>query len=527
MLALGCRGSSGPQGTSGPTGADGTPATPNNDMTSVVLQSVVEKGSDCANGGTKVEAWMSPVHGGDKSFNPGDGDTSHSETIICKSPLPPASVGPAGPQGSTGSTGPQGAVGPAGTGMPGQQGQPGDNGNTVLSCPGGPTNPALSALGQKNGDYCIDTAATTIYAYASGAWGAGISLVGHPGAPGAPGDPVIASMTPTTTACPNGGYVAKFTDTTKPDAVLCNGSTGIVDTTGAHAGQTPVFNGSTIVWVSVSPLRLAPLGDQIWPVGAPVIQQATLEMNGIAPVTYSVTGHLPDGVSFSNGAFGGSPDATNLQGPYQFTVTATDAVVQTSSQSFTGTVAPALTLDPITTQTWTVGTSVSLVPTTSSGGVPPLTFTLKAIQSPLTPGVTFTEATGVLGGSPSPEAVIGGIPNQFTLTVTDSLGQTSSQPFNIIVAAPVAQLTVSSTVFHAATIRTSASCDVTLAAGIGTVYAYDGAGSQLSLASTSQNFITFTVTTNYNNNIFYLSTSAPDSNGLRPASAVLIPVTCL
>jgi len=83
-----------------------------------------------------------------------------------------------GQQGPTGATGPQGPVGEAGP-----QGPAGVDGRTVLSGAGAPGNGT-----GVDGDFYIDTAADAIYGpKASGAWPAGVSLIGPAGATGPQG----------------------------------------------------------------------------------------------------------------------------------------------------------------------------------------------------------------------------------------------------------------------------------------------------------------------------------------------------
>ena len=117
-------------------------------------------------------------------------------------------TGPAGPQGIqglTGATGPIGLTGPAGAnGAQGIQGLPGTNGTNGAIGPTGPqgiqgiagtngaavlngTNAPISSTGA-NGDFYINTATNTLYGpKVSGAWPAGISLVGPQGATGPQG----------------------------------------------------------------------------------------------------------------------------------------------------------------------------------------------------------------------------------------------------------------------------------------------------------------------------------------------------
>jgi hypothetical protein len=121
---------------------------------------------------------------------------------------PQGPVGPAGPQGPQGQTGPAGATGPAGPqGVQGPQGPQGETGPAGPQGPAGPIGPtgatgptgpsgrtvlngagAPSAGTGADGDFYIDTTTALIYGpKASGAWPAGVSLIGPAGATGATG----------------------------------------------------------------------------------------------------------------------------------------------------------------------------------------------------------------------------------------------------------------------------------------------------------------------------------------------------
>ncbi len=69
----------------------------------------------------------------------------------------------------------------------------------------------------------------------------------------------------------------------------------------------------------------------------------TVTANGDTPITFTESGALPSGVTLaSSGTLSGTPSATSA-GTYALTLTATDAHSDTSTQSFTLTVAPAPT----------------------------------------------------------------------------------------------------------------------------------------------------------------------------------------
>ena len=100
-------------------------------------------------------------------------------------------VGPQGPQGIQGEQGPEGPQGPQGiqgiqgiqgpAGEDGDDGLAGSDGRTILSGSGAPTTQG------EDGDFYLDTAASTLYGPKNVTWPAGVSLIGPAGAAGADG----------------------------------------------------------------------------------------------------------------------------------------------------------------------------------------------------------------------------------------------------------------------------------------------------------------------------------------------------
>lgn len=92
----------------------------------------------------------------------------------------PEFVGPAGPAGPEGPQGIQGEAGPAGP--TGPEGPAGADGKTVLNGTSDPTTVGV------DGDFYLNTTSSTLFGpKASGAWPAGVSLVGPTGPQGATG----------------------------------------------------------------------------------------------------------------------------------------------------------------------------------------------------------------------------------------------------------------------------------------------------------------------------------------------------
>ena len=155
----------------------------------------------------------------------------------------------------------------------------------------------------------------------------------------------------------------------------------------------------------------------------------TLATTGYPVPTFTESGLLPSGVSFSSsGILNGTP-AAGTTGIYPITITANNAVLPMATQSFTLSVYQRPVITSANHITFTVGTAGSFSATAT--GYPATTFTE---YGSLPRGVTFTTA-GVLSGTPAAgtsgvfpiviTAANGSSPNatqNFTLTVSQVLG---------------------------------------------------------------------------------------------------------
>ena len=165
---------------------------------------------------------------------------------------------------------------------------------------------------------------------------------------------------------------------------------------------------------------------------------------GTGLVTFSVLPLLPAGLNFNlaTGEITGTPGSTLVATNY--TVTATDVALASSSKTFSLTIAPALTTTlAVASTTLTVGTpATSFTPVTASGGTGAITFTLTAGTLPT--GLSLSTA-GAITGTPT---VASGATN-YTITATDSAvpALTSSKAFSLTVnnAALSTTLAVAST----------------------------------------------------------------------------------
>src|SRR5205085_927472 len=118
---------------------------------------------------------------------------------------------------------------------------------------------------------------------------------------------------------------------------------------------------------------------------------------GTGTLTYSESGALPAGLTLNRaGVLSGTPKAP---GSFIFTVTATDGVGVSASQSYSITInASPITLDPRTLPSWTVNQSAYNQILTASGSPGPYTFTVTAGTLPA--GVTLSSA-GTMSGTPT------------------------------------------------------------------------------------------------------------------------------
>jgi hypothetical protein len=168
----------------------------------------------------------------------------------------------------------------------------------------------------------------------------------------------------------------------------------------------------------------------------------TITATGTPPPTFSETGALPAGVTFSSstGMLSGTP-ATGTAGTYSVSITAQNGSSPNATQNFTLTVNQAPAITSASSTTFTVGTAGTF--TVAGSGFPAPTF---SESGALPAGVTWAPATGVLSGTPASgtggtyavtfTAQNGVAPNAtqtFTLTVNQAPAITSSNSATFIV----------------------------------------------------------------------------------------------
>jgi hypothetical protein len=153
--------------------------------------------------------------------------------------------------------------------------------------------------------------------------------------------------------------------------------------------------------------------------------QTLAASGGSPPYAWSVaSGALPAGLALSAaGLVSGVP---TTYGSFTFSVTVTDAGGFTASQSFSLTINPAplviSTAAPL--PSGVAGTAYSQT-LTATGGLPPYRW---QISSGALPPLLTLSATGVISGAPTTPGV-----STFTISVTDSASNTTSQAFSLTI----------------------------------------------------------------------------------------------
>jgi len=155
---------------------------------------------------------------------------------------------------------------------------------------------------------------------------------------------------------------------------------------------------------------------------------------GVFPYTWSSTTPLPAGLLLdpATGLLSGSVAAS---GTYTITFFVTDssATPVTAQRTLTLNVG-VITIADITLKEWTEGQEYNSIPfqqMSASGGVAPFTWDITAGNPPT--GIDIGPSTGRFAGVPSASGTF-----NFTVTVTDSLGQSASKDVSITINPPLA-----------------------------------------------------------------------------------------
>jgi cyanophycinase-like exopeptidase len=197
------------------------------------------------------------------------------------------------------------------------------------------------------------------------------------------------------------------------------GSPYWVTVTAADAGHS---SSQSFLW-TVTMIGVTSPGDQTTPEGQSVSPQVTAANGAGGTLTYSAGG-LPPGLSIdtTTGLISGFiPAGAADNGPYSATVAASNGTVS-SSQTFTWTVTPRVTLTAPPDQSSVEGDSVSLQVAASEPGA-----TLTYSGDSLPPGLSINSGTGLISGTVAAGASAGG-PYTVTVTATDGT-YSASQSF--------------------------------------------------------------------------------------------------
>ena len=190
--------------------------------------------------------------------------------------------------------------------------------------------------------------------------------------------------------------------------------------TGVTTAPPFIFNPPAGLTVSTKGL---PRGD----VGSPYFQTLSA-VGGATPYTWSiVSGALPAGLGLSNtGAISGTPTAS---GAFTFAVQVADSTGVTATQSFTVMLNSHLAITTTSLPGGTVGVAYSQA-LTATGGAGGYIWTQASGTFP--PDLTLS-STGVLSGTPTTPGTY-----PFSVTVTDSLGLSTTAPYSITIGTSVA-----------------------------------------------------------------------------------------
>jgi hypothetical protein len=217
---------------------------------------------------------------------------------------------------------------------------------------------------------------------------------------------------------------------TLPSGVSFNASTGVLSGTPA-AGSGGTYNlvftasngvGSNATQNFTLTVNQAPAitsaGSTVFTVGS--AGTFTLTGTGFPAPSFSESGALPSGVTFSNGVLSGTP-AAGTGGAYNLVFTASNGVGSNATQNFTLTVKQAPAITSASSATFTTGSAGNFTVTDSGFPAPTL-----SESGTLPSGVTFNASTGVLSGTPA--AGSNGTYN-LVFTASNGVGSNATQNF--------------------------------------------------------------------------------------------------
>ncbi|MBP6820062.1 MAG: putative Ig domain-containing protein [Acidobacteria bacterium] len=241
--------------------------------------------------------------------------------------------------------------------------------------------------------------------------------------------------------------------------------------------------------------------------GTAYASQTFTHTGGIGTTTFSLTGALPTGLTFSGATLSGTPTQT---GSFPITVTATDSNGCTGSRNYTLVInCQTITVNPTTIPAGTANTAYSQ-PFTHTGGIGTTTF---AVTGTLPTGLTFSGAT--LSGTPTQT---GSFP--ITVTATDSNGCTGNRGYTLVINCQT--ITVNPATIPAGTVSAAYSQTFTHVGGIGTT--------TFSLTGTLPTGLTFSGDTlsgtPTQTGSFPITVTATDANGCTGSRNYTLVINC-
>ena len=174
---------------------------------------------------------------------------------------------------------------------------------------------------------------------------------------------------------------------------------------------------------------LTATSDQDWFKDAAVSLTLPAASNGNEPLTYTLTGTLPTGVSFSASTrvLSGTPTATQSAATYTYKVRDRNGDEATDEFTIAVEEDTSPTLAATSDQSWFKDAAVSLTLPAASNGNEPLTYTLTGT---LPTGVSFSASTRVLSGTPTATQSA----ETYTYKVRDRDGDEATDVFTVAVA---------------------------------------------------------------------------------------------